>query len=116
MTFQIFKDGVAIDPLTVLDLSVVVDKQKVLPEEYRLKYFNDHYVRPIDVSELALIKGDTVDQRSQTFLNRYAVGVYRDLPFWDQVVAGTNIDRDMVICIAFAESTLGKFLSTSNNI
>lgn len=116
LTFQIFKDGVAIDPLTVLDLSVVVDKQKVLPEEYRLKYFNDHYVRPIDVSELALIKGDTVDQRSQTFLNRYAVGVYRDLPFWDQVVAGTNIDRDMVICIAFAESTLGKFLSTSNNI
>jgi hypothetical protein len=31
-------------------------------------------------------------------------------------VAGTNIDRDMLICVAFAESTLGKYLSTNNNI
>jgi hypothetical protein len=38
------------------------------------------------------------------------------LSFWDEVVDGTNIDRDMVICIAFAESTLGRFLSTDNNI
>lgn len=116
LTFQLFKDGVAIDPLTVLDLSVVQDKEKVLPEEYRLKYFNDHYVRPINVENLTFIKGDTVDQRAQTFLNNYAVGVYKDLAFWDQVVAGTNIDRDMVICIGFAESTLGKFLATDNNI
>ena len=49
-------------------------------------------------------------------MNSYAVGTYRNVDFWDQVVAGTNIDRDMVICIGFAESSLGKFLSTSNNI
>jgi hypothetical protein len=49
-------------------------------------------------------------------LNSYAVGTYRNVDFWDQVVAGTNIDRDMVICIGFAESSLGKFLSTNNNI
>lgn len=116
LSFQIYKDGVAIDPLTVLDLSVVMDRETVLPEEYRLKYFNDQYVRPIDISNLSLIKGESLEQRSQTFLNAYAVGVYRDLAFRDQVVAGTNIDRDMVICIWFAESTLGKFLSTNNNI
>lgn len=29
---------------------------------------------------------------------------------------GTNIDRDMVICVGFAESTLGQYLATSNNI
>ena len=73
-------------------------------------------MRPINVENLTFIKGDTVDQRAQTFLNNYAVGVYKDLAFWDQVVAGTNIDRDMVICIGFAESTLGKFLATDNNI
>lgn len=116
LTFSLFKDGVAIDPLTVLDLSVVQDKDKVLPEEYRLKYFNDQYVRPIDVSNVSIIKGDSVDQRAQIFLNSYAVGSYRSVDFWDQVVAGTNIDRDMVICIWFAESTLGKFLATDNNI
>ncbi len=116
LTFSLFKDGVAIDPLTVLDLSVVEDKEKVLPEEYRLKYFNDQYVRPIDISNLSLIKGDSVDARAQTFLNAYAVGAYRNAAFWDEVVKGTNIDRDMVICIGFAESTLGKFLATDNNI
>jgi len=116
LTFSIFKDWVAVDPLTVLDLSVVVDKEEVLPEEYRLKYFNDQIVRPIDVSNVSLLKWETVDARAQTFLSSYAVGTYRNLAFWDQVVAWTNVDRDMVICIAFAESTLGKFLATDNNI
>ena len=116
LTFSLFKDGVAIDPLTVLDLSVVQDREKVLPEEYRLKYFNDQMIRPIDVSNLSLLKWDTVDVRAQTFLNSYAVWTYRNLAFWDEVVKWTNIDRDMVICIAFAESTLWRFLSTDNNI
>ena len=116
LTFSLFKDGVAIDPLTVLDLSVVQDRETVLPEEYRLKYFNDQMIRPIDVSNLSLLKWDTVDVRAQTFLNSYAVWTYRNLAFWDEVVKWTNIDRDMVICIAFAESTLWRFLSTDNNI
>ncbi|MBQ7616672.1 hypothetical protein IJS64_01445 [bacterium] len=102
--------------MTVLDLSVVQDREKVLPEEYRLKYFNDQIIRTIDVTNVSLLKGRTVDERAQTFLNSYAVGTYRNLSFWDEVVKGTNIDRDMVICIAFAESTLGRFLSTDNNI
>jgi hypothetical protein len=73
-------------------------------------------IRPIDVSNLSLLKWDTVDVRAQTFLNSYAVWTYRNLAFWDEVVKWTNIDRDMVICIAFAESTLWRFLSTDNNI
>lgn len=106
----------AVDPLTILDLSVITNWQEVLPDEYRIKYLNDNLVRPIDVSELKLLSGATVDERAQKFLNSYGVGVYRELPFWDSVVIGTNIDRDMVICVAFAESTLGQYLATNNNI
>ena len=40
----------------MLDLSVVMDKDKVLPEEYKLKYFNDQYERPIDVSKVSVFK------------------------------------------------------------
>ena len=116
LTFFLYKDWVAIDPLTLLDLSVVQDREKVLPEEYRLKYFNDQIIRTIDISNVSLLKGNTVDERAQTFLNSYAVGTYRNLSFWDEVVKGTSIDRDMVICIDFAESTLWRFLSTDNNI
>lgn len=116
LTFSIYKDWVAIDPLTILDLSVVTDWKDTLPQDYKLKYLSDVMTRPIDVSDIKIMSGDTVDERSQNFISLYAKGVYRDLKFWDQVVEGTNIDRDMVICVAFAESTLGHYLATANNI
>jgi hypothetical protein len=52
----VYKDGVAIDPLTILDLSVVTDRENILPEDYRIKYLNDQLVRPIDVSDLKIIE------------------------------------------------------------
>jgi hypothetical protein len=116
LTFWVYKDWVAIDPLTILDLSVVTDWQNTLPEDYRIKYLNDQLVRPIDVSELKLIEWKTVDERAQKLLNSYGVWVYKELDFWDSVVEWTNIDRDVVICIWVAESTLWKYLTTSNNI
>ena len=116
LTFGVYKNWVAVDPLTILDLSVVTDWQNVLPEDYRIKYLNDQLVRPIDVSDLKIMEGKTVNERAQRLLNWYGVGVYKDLTFWDSVVKWTNVDRDVVICIWVAESTLGKYLTTSNNI
>ena len=116
ITFSIYKDGVAIDPLTLLDLSVVTNREEVLPEDYKLKYLSDNMTRPIDVSNLKIMEGDTIDERSQNFLSLYGKWIYRNLNFWNTVVEGTNIDRDMVICVAFAESTLGHYLATENNI
>ena len=116
LTFAVYKDWVAVDPLTILDLSVVTNRQNVLPEDYRIKYLNDQLVRPIDVSDLTIMEWKTVDERAQRLLNSYWVWVYKELNFWDSVVNGTNIDRDVVICIALAESTLWQYLTTSNNI
>lgn len=116
LTFAVYKDWVAVDPLTLLDLSVVTDWQNTLPDDYKIKYLNDQLVRPIDVSDLKLIEWDTVDERAQKFINWYGVGVYKDLNFWESVVKWTNIDRDVVICIACAESTLWNYLTTTNNI
>lgn len=116
LTFAVYKNWVAVDPLSLLDLSVVTNWQDVLPEEYRIKYLNDQLVRPINITELKIIEWDSIDERAQKFLNSYGVWVYKDLNFWETVVDGTNIDRDMVICIWFAESTLWNFLATNNNI
>lgn len=116
LTFGVFRYWLAIDPLSVLDLSVITDRENTLPNDYRLKYLSDNLVRPIDVSTLKFAEWNTVNERSQYFLNSYAKGIYRDINFRDTVVQDTNIDRDMVICVAFAESTLGNYLSTSNNI
>ena len=116
LTFGVYKDWVAVDPLTILDLSVVTDWENTLPEDYRLKYLNDQLVRPIDVSDLKIMEWKTVDERAQRLLNNYGVWVYKDLDFWNSVVEWTNIDRDVVICIWVAESTLWRHLTTSNNI
>lgn len=103
------------DPFDILDASIVKDKE-ALPEGYQIKYLRDKYARPIDITNLELMTGDTLVQREGQFLARYGVGVYRQVAFREDVVKDTNIDKDMVICIAFAESTLGRYLSTNANI
>ena len=115
LTFEIFKDGIAMDPFDILDASIVKD-QSVLPDGYQIKYLRDKYARPIDITNLQLMTGETLVERENQFLARYGVGIYRQVAFRDDVVKDTNIDKDMVICIAFAESTLGKYLSTNANI
>lgn len=115
LSFSVFKNGAPIDPLSLLDASVVMYKS-ILPDVYSIKYLRDKYSRWVDLSELAIIDWATVDERAQNFLWSYAVGIYKPLTFWDNAVLETNIDRDMVICVAFAESTLGRYLSTNGNI
>lgn len=113
--FIVFKNWIAIDPLTELDLSVVQNKD-VLPDQYLVKYLNDKYARPIDITNLEFASWDTQLERADNFLSKYGVWIYKELPFREDVVKDTNIDRDVAICIAFAESTLGKYLTTANNI
>ena len=115
LTFIVFKNWVALDPLQFLDLSVVENKL-IIPDEYSIKYLNDKYSRTIDISEVNFASGDTLDERAANFLRTYWVWAYKQLAFWEDAVDGTNIDRDVVICIAFAESTLGRYLTTDNNI
>ncbi len=115
LTFSIFKDGITRDPFEILDASIVKDKD-VLPDGYQIKYLRDKYARPIDITDLELMTGESLLQRETQFLRRYGVGSYKSISFREDVVKGTNIDKDVVVCIAFAESTLGRYLSTSNNI
>ncbi len=115
LTFAAFKDGMAIDPLEILDSSIVRNRD-TLPANYQIKYLRDKYVRVIDITNLQLMTGETLASREDQFLHKFGVGIYQQIWFRDDAARNTNIDRDMVICIAFAESTLGKFLSTSNNI
>lgn len=115
LTFIILKDGIALDPFDILDASIVKDKS-VLPNGYQIKYLRDKYAREIDITNLQLMTWATLLQREMQFLETYGVGIYKQVPFRNDAVQWTNIDRDVVICIAFAESTLGRYLSTAGNI
>lgn len=115
LTFIILKDGIALDPFDILDASIVKDKD-VLPNGYQIKYLRDKYARAIDITNLKLMTGASLLQREMQFLEAYGVGIYKQVPFREDAVKWTNIDRDVVICIAFAESTLGRYLSTAGNV
>ena len=115
LDFQIIKDGVYRDPLSYLDLSVIMN-ENILPIKAQVKYMTDVYNRKLDVSKMQFIDGDTPMERRVNFLEKYGVGVYRQSVFREKASEDTNIDTDVGICIAFAESTLGNYLSTVNNI
>jgi hypothetical protein len=60
------------DPLQELDLSIVQNKD-VLPDQYLVKYLNDKYARPIDITNLEFASGNTQLERADNFLNKYGV-------------------------------------------
>ena len=115
LTFMVIEKGEFVNPIDYLDLSTLQDKSSI-PTGYKFRYLKDKYNLPRDLYAVKTLQGNSVEERRQSFLNSYAVGVYKQAEFWQDASEGTNIDVDVGICIAFAESTLGRHLSTDNNI
>ena len=112
---MVIENGKFVNPIDYLDLSTLQD-QSGIPTGYKFRYLKDKYSLPRDLYAVKSVQGDSVSERRQSFLNSYGVGVYRQSVFWEDAAAGTSIDVDVGICIAFAESTLGRHLSTKDNI
>lgn len=115
LTYMVFEDGQAKNPINYLDTSVIQDQQSI-PTTHKFKYLRDKYSQPREKYATKSVDGATVEERRQNFLNLYGVGTYRQAAFWEDAAEWSNVDTDVGICIAFAESTLWKYLSTSNNI
>lgn len=115
LTFMVIDNYEFQNPLDYLDLSVLQNKSN-LPSGYKYKYLSDKYNLPRDMYGVKPIEGSSVSERRENFLKTYGVSVYRDPQFWVDAADGTNVDPDVGICIAFAESTLGQNLTTANNI
>ncbi|MEF2175293.1 MAG: peptidoglycan DD-metalloendopeptidase family protein [Candidatus Absconditabacteria bacterium] len=105
--FEIIKNGEYIDPLTIMDLSGVVSKNG-LKNDYHLKYLKDRYSKPIDLTKISYMKGNTLNERRQNFLNIFASSSFSQLSLWEDAAREYNIDVDMGICIGFSETGLGK--------
>lgn len=55
LTFSVFQNAAAIDPLKLLDISVVKNKD-ILPDVYAIKYLRDKYARKIDITNLPSVE------------------------------------------------------------
>lgn len=78
---MIAQHGEFLDPLSVVDLSVVKNRG-ILPKKYKIEALKALYQRPREMYKLTFMKGDTPDERFETFLKTYGVGIYRDPLFW----------------------------------
>lgn len=117
VNMQIFKNGKPVDPLDIMDLSVI-NNPTILPDDYQVKYDIDTRMRStvIDFSEVRFMEGNSVRERRLKFLDTVAAGPYDDIMLWEKAAEWTNVDVDLGICIGYAETSMGRHFASEHNI
>lgn len=113
----VIKDMNPIDPLKVTDLSIF--NAQDVPDYMSAKYQKDRGSRlsqTYDMSKVRIMPWASVDDRRQAFLQTYAWSAFSNLSIWKSAAKANNVDVDFWICIAFAESSLWKNLSSDYNL
>ena len=113
--FEIYKNGQAVNPLSIIDLSVVQNRNTI-PLEYEIKYLTDKSMRKIDLTQVEIMPGNTLNERRSQYLDKYGYGPFASLTLWQDAAAGHAVDLDMGICIATAESGMWRNLSSAWNV
>lgn len=114
---QMYRNGASIDPLSEMDLSIL-QAGSLLPEKYQVKYELDKQLRdtPIRMSDVPFVEGMTPEERTRNFLQKYAAGPYANYNLWAAAAKETSVDIDLGICIGLAETSLGRYFASANNI
>jgi len=113
LVFELMKNGEAIDPYSIMDISIFESKEE-LPQEYRMKYLQDYFARQVNLNDIEVLPWNTILERRDAFLNKYATGPYRDPSLWYDGSSDTGIDPIFGICIGFAETSFRNFKTTYN--
>jgi hypothetical protein len=80
LDFYVFFNAESKNPYEYLDLSVMT--KDVVPEEWQQKRLDDLYAREVPLQDFSSLKGETVPERRDSFLRRYAYGAYADAALW----------------------------------
>lgn len=113
LDYYVFFNSEAKDPLEYLDTSVM-EKEHV-PSQRQRKRLDDLYAREVPVEPLPWIQWETVAERRDSFLKRYARGAYADAALWYDAAEWQGVDPLLGMCVWFAETWFKNF-KTSNNI
>lgn len=97
---------------------------KNIPSRYGWKYIDDikKSQKDIDVPNIQktigffYIPGENELERQKNMINKYAWTAFRDHTMWIEESISESVDPSFVLCVWFAESTLGQNLTTPGNI
>lgn len=112
---EVYKNGEMISPFGVMDLSVIMDT-KTLPLEYEIKLTTDKQSRSIDMSSVTIMPWNSVWERRLAYLNQNWFGEFAKLSTWEDASNWHYVDMDLWICIAVAETSLGRNFASARNV
>jgi murein DD-endopeptidase MepM/ murein hydrolase activator NlpD len=118
--FEVWKDREAIDPLRVLDTSIL--DYANLPSRYQDKFISDIIARVGTGVDLGaydrkfIIKWETEEARQKYLLSTYASRDFQNWDVWVDTALEARIDPSFIMCVWLAETTLGNHLKTAYNI
>lgn len=113
--FEVYKNWKRVDPLDYMDLSILTKKES-LPVQYHVKYIKDKFSRDLDYSNIKYMEWDTLEKRRENFLTKVWHWPYASLQLWKDASQDNSIDIDLWICIAYAETSLGRNFASSYNV
>ena len=117
---EVWKDREPIDPLRVLDISIL--DYSNLPSRYQDKFISDIVERVGTWADLSwydrkfVIKWDTEEARQKYLLRTYATRDFQNWDLWIDTALDARIDPSFIMCVWLAETTLGNYLKTPYNI
>lgn len=122
--FEVYKDKSYIDPLDVLDLTVLWEDNLPNNQKYVYKFLDDYRERngsDYDWDLTTEIKMFTLDwetevDRQKDLLNNYAVWDFKNWDMWVEEWISWNIDPSFLMCVWLAESWLWRNLKTPYNV
>lgn len=117
-----YENGKTTDPLEKLNLSSL--DAGIIPSRYGWKYIDDLKRVWINLNVPGLQKkigffyvpGENEFDRQKEFLKTYASKDFQAYDPWIEESIAEGIDPTFVLCVGFAESTLGNNLTTNGNI
>ena len=119
---ELYRNGKAADILEKMDLSALSSEK--IPSRYGWKYVDDlaKNKKSVDINTLQksigffYVAGDTEGERQKNFLTTYATNDFQNRELWIEESLPESVDPTFVMCVWFAESTLGQNLTTGGNI
>ncbi len=113
--YEVFKDWIPTNPFGVTDLSSVKNPS-IIPVQYDLKVLTDKLNRSIDLSSVEYIKWWTVEERTLNYLKENWYPPFDSLELWKKASAWHKLPTELGVCIAVAETSLGRNFASSRNV
>lgn len=110
---EILKNSEAISPYDVLDTSIFQSKD-ALDILHQLKWKQDYLDRDVDLSDLPILEGESVEQRRNYFLSKTWWWTFSDPNIRLDAAEWTWIDPIFGICLGAAETSYKNFKSGNN--